>query len=48
MNFHIRARKNVHEKQMIFQRKQSANELNEHQKLKQIFTKKLKNRKNIF
>ena len=33
---------------MTFQREQSADELNERQKLKQTFTKKFENRKNTF
>ena len=44
----IKARKDVNEKQTTFQREQNANELNEHQKLKQTFTEEFKNRKNIF
>ena len=44
----IKARKDVNEEQMTFQREQNADELNERQKLKQIFIKKIKNRKNIF
>ena len=43
MTFRIRARNNVNEKQTTFQRKQSANKLNEHQKLKQTFTEKFEN-----
>ena len=47
MTSRIRARKNVNEKQMTFQREQSADELNEHQKSEQIFIKKFENRENI-
>ena len=48
MTFHIKARKDVNEKQTTFQREQSADKLNKRQKSEQIFTKKFKNRKNIF
>ena len=39
----IRAKKDVNEKQTIFQREQNANELNERQKSKQTFTEKFEN-----
>ena len=48
MTSRIRAKKNVNEKQMTFQREQSANESNKHQKSKQTLTEKFENRKNIF
>ena len=47
MTSRIKVRKDVNEKQTTSQREQSADKLNEHQKLKQIFTKKFENRKNI-
>ena len=43
MTSRIKTRKDVNEEQTTFQREQSANELNKHQKLKQIFTKKFEN-----
>ena len=48
MTFRIRARKDINEEQTTFQREQSADELNEHQKSKQTLTKKFENRENIF
>ena len=47
MTFRIRVKKDVNEEQMTFQREQSADELNEHQKLKQILTEKFENWENI-
>ena len=47
MTFRIRARKDVNEEQTTFQREQSADKLNEHQKSKQTLTEKFENRKNI-
>ena len=48
MTSRIRARKDVNEEQTTFQREQSADELNEHQKSKQTLTKKFENQENIF
>ena len=48
MTFDIKTKKNENKKQMSFQRDKNANELKNHQKLKQILMKEFKNRENIF
>ena len=47
MTFRIRIKKDVKEKQTMFQREQNADELNKRQKSKQILTKIFKNQKMI-
>ena len=48
MTFDIKAKKNENEKQMSFQRDESANKSKNHQKSKQILMRKFENRENIF
>ena len=48
MTFDIKTKKDENEKQMSFQRGESANKSKNRQKSKQILMKKFKNRKNIF